>query len=110
MFFETDFSKHTVLWTTVGMRSLSIIYRRLAKLGIKIDDSCASYAVPEGRLRQEQTTRADRAMQHAQTGNLAIAICQEVLDCLVKLVVPSFLFWSMRLGEILIAALFLHRG
>jgi len=41
VFFETDFSKHTVLWTTVGMRSLSIIYRRLAKLGIKIDDSCA---------------------------------------------------------------------
>src|SRR6516162_3795954 len=29
------FPSMTVLWTTVGMRSLSIIYRRLAKLGIK---------------------------------------------------------------------------
>jgi hypothetical protein len=69
-----------------------------------------SYAVQEGRPRQEQTTRADRATQHAQTGNLAIALCQEVLDCLAKLVVPSFLFWSYAFGRNFIAALFLHRG
>src|SRR3974390_74096 len=70
------FPSMTVLWTTVGMRSLSLIYRRLAKLGIKIDDSCVpSYAVQEGRPGQEQTTRVDRATQNAQS--LAIAICEE---------------------------------
>jgi hypothetical protein len=60
-----------------------------------------SHAVQEGRPRQEQTTHAYRATQHAQTGNLAIAICQEALDCLAELVVSSFRFWTMRLGEIL---------
>jgi hypothetical protein len=69
-----------------------------------------SYAVQEGRPRQEQTTRADRATQHAQAGNLAIAICQEVLDCLVKLVVPSISILEYELGRNFIAALFLFRG